>query len=131
MPPYPSPQLRGDQIGRLIPQGPVRLLKDRSAGWGCLCECGNWTVVRTGELNRYYAPTKSCGCGRKAQKPLLGLRFGRLTVMGPARMLAERQATWGCQCDCGRWTFAMSWQLEHGTIQSCGCARRQPRKIRR
>lgn len=34
------------------------------ATWKCLCDCGNYTVVRNDALRRTHNPTKSCGCSK-------------------------------------------------------------------
>lgn len=38
----------------------------RASRWKCLCECGNETVVTSGNLR--YNVTKSCGCGMHRNK---------------------------------------------------------------
>lgn len=113
--------ISGQTVGRLRIAGPVRMIKDHSAGYGCLCDCGKWTIARTGDLTRQNWPTRSCGCGKKSQPDLIGKKFSRLTVIGPCRKITEGQAAWGCKCECGKWTVAMTWQLKNKTIQSCGC----------
>lgn len=60
--------------------------------------------------------------------PIVGLRFGRLTVV---RMLrAQRSGADGrvrlkyfCRCDCGGEARALGENLRNGHTQSCGCAR--------
>lgn len=57
-------------------------------------------------------------------KSLLGLRFGRLTVL---EELAERQTgkkLWRCVCDCGNETRSTTGNLKSGKSSSCGCYRR-------
>lgn len=51
--------LRGRRFGRLV----VRRFSHtriRRAYWECVCDCGNVTIVRAGDLNS--ERTKSCGC---------------------------------------------------------------------
>lgn len=52
-------QLEGKRFGRLEILNRAKN-KGRSAAWLCRCDCGNTTVVTTGELNR--GRTQSCGC---------------------------------------------------------------------
>jgi hypothetical protein len=53
---------------------------------------------------------------------LSGMVFGRLTVLGYAG--SERgNATWRCQCSCGKITRPRAQHLLHGRTESCGCLR--------
>ena len=56
-------------------------------------------------------------------KNLLGMRFGRLTVIRFAGITRDGkpQALWLCQCDCGNTptTYASNLQSKH--TKSCGC----------
>lgn len=54
---------------------------------------------------------------------LVGLRFGKLTVIGPS----DRKHKTGCKlflckCDCGNTTICRSDYLRNGRKKSCGCA---------
>lgn len=51
---------------------------------------------------------------------LLHRRFGRLTVIGPARSRKSEQY-WPCRCDCGAEIEAKTALLNRGTVRSCGC----------
>lgn len=50
---------------------------------------------------------------------ITGQRFGRLTVIGKARV--NNRFKWHCKCDCGKETFATTTELKKSLIQSCGC----------
>lgn len=55
---------------------------------------------------------------------LSGKQFGRLTVVA----VAARQGntlTWNCRCSCGGMTVVRSAHLKSGSIQSCGCLRKE------
>lgn len=56
------------------------------------------------------------------RKDLTGMKFGKLTVLGPARDEAGRVA-WRCRCDCGNETVALPFNLHSGRTKSCGCGR--------
>lgn len=51
---------------------------------------------------------------------LMGQRFGKLTVIGPAENIGTRTA-WRCRCDCGRETVVRTLHLRDGHVSSCGC----------
>lgn len=55
-------------------------------------------------------------------KDLTGLRFGRLTVMGPAYNIGRFQY-WECRCSCGCKTYTRKYPLLNGATRSCGCLR--------
>jgi hypothetical protein len=54
---------------------------------------------------------------------LIGLRFGRLLVTGYAQSDKGR-TVYLCACDCGGVKATPSTYLRTGTVQSCGCLRR-------
>ena len=59
--------------------------------------------------------------GHSGQKlDLTGLRYGHLTVLGPAENIGNRTA-WLCRCDCGRDTVVSTRDLRRGRQTSCGC----------
>lgn len=92
--------------------------------WRCLCDCGNETVVITGNLMR--GLTRSCGCAHKGRpaSDLAGKRFGKLLVVervenyySPAGLPA---AQWRCKCDCGNECVRTTGHLYNS--RSCGCS---------
>lgn len=91
--------------------------------WKCLCDCGESTHVRSGNLRQ--GVVASCGCGRKAPaqiEDLTGRRFGSLVVIERAGSVSGR-ATWVCRCDCGNEKAVSGSHLRSGQVKSCGCAR--------
>lgn len=124
--------LEGQRFGRLVV---LRVSEQRKRGyraWDCLCDCGNSTVVVTGDLLSGH--TTSCGClfveKRSAllaarKKDLLGKTFGRLTVIGEAPSVNGRPR-WLCACSCGKQVVLPSGRLlaADGT-KSCGCLRKE------
>lgn len=89
--------------------------------WNCTCECGGTKRV-TGRALRG-GLTRSCGCVYKPD--LIGLRFGRLTVVSQGRASKYRNGTqqaFNCKCDCGASVFdVMATNLKRKNTQSCGC----------
>lgn len=55
---------------------------------------------------------------------LEGMKFNRLTVIGPAGTDGRQHRLWECKCDCGGTTFATTSDLRHGHKKSCGCLKR-------
>lgn len=89
--------------------------------WLCKCECGNETVVTTGDLRSGH--TKSCGCLRHREnaQDLTGLTFGKLRVIKRVGTSNSRKAMWQCKCECGKRTIVRSSDLLSGNTKSCGC----------
>ena len=55
---------------------------------------------------------------------ILGLRFGKLTVVEDSGQRKGNSVLWRCNCDCGGEILAIRHQLVRGVIQSCGCVPR-------
>lgn len=103
------------------------------ARWVCRCDCGNECTVPAVRLKK--GQTRSCGCQRNQPSyttdNLTSRRFGRLTVLYQTPQQKKRQKTvWHCLCDCGQEVDVGAEHLLRGTVQSCGCWRReQSRKM--
>lgn len=85
----------------------------------CLCDCGEYTLVRQSELKP--DRTKSCGClsARKSVPDLSGIKYNKLTAISRS----ERKGNyWNCICDCGNETVVSAKYFKSGGIKSCGCA---------
>lgn len=117
--------LTGERFGRLVVINQVPNHKNRVA-WRCICDCGKEAIVTGHELK--CGDTKSCGCyckekqvenGKNNVLDLIGLKFGRLTVVQRVDN-KKGNAAWRCICDCGNETVVTSHKLTQGT-QSCGC----------
>lgn len=60
----------------------------------------------------------------KPKIPMLGKRFGRLTVIEQSDIVQSGNACWICKCDCGNITKPIvGTSLRCGFTQSCGCLR--------
>lgn len=100
----------------------------RCAVWEFKCDCGNVVSAALTRVKNGY--TKSCGCQRsdsaKARVvPMLGRKFGRLTVIERAPNSQYRWARWECQCECGNRIVVDGCSLRKGVTQSCGCRKRE------
>lgn len=109
--------LTGDRYGQLTVMGPAPDIGGKPA-WRCKCDCGNEIDVRANNLRA--GRTKSCGCLRSPRRELAGMKFGRLTVMGPAANIG-RSTAWHCKCECGKEVVVRTASLVSGLTTSCGC----------
>ena len=63
----PRKDLIGMRFGRLLVVKEEGRTKEKSVLWGCLCDCGNYTIVISGSLQS--GATTSCGCyGAEARR---------------------------------------------------------------
>lgn len=83
--------------------------------WKCRCDCGNYKIVKTVDLNK--GSVKSCGCIIKKYGTALrpGQRFGRLVT------ISYNKGKWLCRCDCGIVVNNLTIKLTSGNSKSCGC----------
>lgn len=54
---------------------------------------------------------------------LVGLTFGRLTVISRWGTDRHGRSTWRCRCKCGKECTVPAGNLRRGNSKSCGCAR--------
>lgn len=54
---------------------------------------------------------------------LVGKKFNRLTVIARNGTRKNGNATWLCECDCGKRIVAVGSALKSGKTKSCGCLR--------
>jgi len=54
-------------------------------------------------------------------KDILGMVFGRLTVLADAGTDAKRRRRWFCVCTCGNFRVVTGHDLRAGDTKSCGC----------
>lgn len=121
--------LNGMRFGRLTVIERAENNKWGQTRWKCQCDCGNETVVVGVQLTS--GKTKSCGClnreivSERSLKNLIGLKFGRLTVLCRAENSKNGKALWKCRCDCGEETVVDGRNLTSGHTKSCGCLKRE------
>lgn len=128
----------GKQYGNLLVES-INCEKstNKHTYYNCKCICGNPNTIikRSDNLNEH----SSCGCIKKnvsiksiealrryakeREKTLIGQRFGKLTVIGHAGKVENRNNAnlWKCLCDCGNITFATTSELKSHHVKSCGC----------
>ena len=110
----------GKKFGKLLVLSKESKILSGDTLYKCLCDCGNITIVRKGQLKS--GKTKSCGCLRKERQyqNLVGQKFNKLTVL--KEVGKDKQGIkWLCQCDCGNTTILHTKTLKSGNIKSCGC----------
>lgn len=111
--------LIGQRFGKLTVLKELEKVKNGSRVWLCKCDCGNTKEVTTRDLNNHRVA--SCGCSKGSSKPLIGKKFGRLTVIADTQ---EKQGTakmWLCRCECGKELKVRTDSLTSGRTISCGC----------
>lgn len=88
--------------------------------WICKCDCGNYRIVSSGDLNR--GRVTHCGCDnfKSVTLDLTGQRFGYLTAVEPSRKEGVNRTAWKCICDCGNETITTTDLLRSGKTISCG-----------
>lgn len=56
-----------------------------------------------------------------------GRVYGKLTVIRPLEKTPRGLWKFECLCECGKLHSSTKGSLEHGTVKSCGCLKKQPR----
>lgn len=56
---------------------------------------------------------------------ILGLKFGKWTVLEKGDLDSRGNVLWLCRCDCGTERFVRGSELHLGNSTSCGCSRRR------
>ena len=110
----------GERFGRL-----TVLSYSGNSSYLCLCDCGNEVIVDTSNLKN--GNTKSCGCLQKEKaseanlKSLIGLKFGKLTVIQRVENNRFGHVCYLCKCECGGEIIVDACNLRQGITNSCGC----------
>lgn len=91
------------------------------------CDCG--TVKRSRKQYIVNGQSRSCGCGRYAQRETTGLVrvgdvFDRLTVVQVLGSNGHKREIL-CLCSCGKRKVVHDDDLRRGSTTSCGCFRRE------
>lgn len=109
--------LTGQRFGKLTVVSRSENNKNGQRYWNCSCDCGNTSIVYTGNLKRGH--TKSCGCLSRACEDLTGQRFGELVVVSRSHGV-RKGIYWDCACSCGKKLIVESHRLRV-KAKSCGC----------
>lgn len=121
--------LSGQRVSCLLVLEPCKTKYGSSAGWRCLCDCGNSCVKTTQQLTNVINGKYrfiSCGCNRNRSEDITGKRFGKLVVLERANL--HGSAEYRCRCDCGTTKIIKADYLLQGHTQSCGCGEAENRK---
>lgn len=97
--------------------------RQQIAEWLCKCDCGN-TCVIAGYLLQA-GRKKSCGCLRISTQKLVGMQFGKLTILGEDKDQSTTLRKVICRCECGNTKSIAFRDLKNGKVTSCGCDRTQ------
>ena len=124
--------LTGDRYGQLtvlregepiVKPGQNRKIRQ----WVCVCDCGNETVVRHGNLRG--GSTKSCGCTQNIRQDFIGRKYGRLTIVAEAEDIRfssiSVKRVFVCRCECGTVLEVRHDAMTSGNTKSCGCYKRE------
>ena len=115
--------LTNQQFGELTAIKPIRI--NNIPHWECKCSCGNIKNINTYYLQQ--GVIKHCGDYKKHPKiNLIGQKFNKLTVLSVDE--DGKDFRWICKCDCGKITFATTYQLMSGIKMSCGCGYKESSK---
>lgn len=99
----------------------------KEVGWICQCDCGNIKTINGNNLRS--KSIKSCGCivGKQPKKheDLTGKVFGRLTVICEDGRSNRNNVMWLCKCECGNIKRASTSSLNNGSLNSCGCLKKE------
>lgn len=121
--------LTGQRFGRLVVVERAGSSEYHRALWKCKCDCGNEVCVVSESLRN--GATQSCGClhselvSQKQTIDLIGLRFGKLTVLERVSEIGAQKVKYRCICDCGNETVTDRGGLCNGTTKSCGCYQKE------
>lgn len=108
----------GDKFGELT----VIKKADKFYYYTCLCSCGKIKDIYKSSL--ILGKTRSCGhligdgIRKRAEKKIIGRKFGRLTVL---KKICIEKNTYLCKCECGNCIEIPATNLLGGKTKSCGC----------
>ncbi len=89
--------------------------------WNCICDCGRKRRVSSGGLTS--GRISDCGCVLKSIVPsdMIGIKYGRLTVLSYSHKNSSNRHYWNCICECGNITTASGSALRFRRKLSCEC----------
>lgn len=119
--------LVGQKFGRLLVIE-FTYVRNGCSYWRCLCDCGEYSIVRGNNLKDNH--TESCGCYHRQRAAevcrldLIGRKFGRLVVLENVGKDKCGSSQFFCGCDCGNKVVVRGSSLKSGHSKSCGCFRK-------
>lgn len=96
--------------------------------WNVRCFCGNEVEYSHKDIAGQYKRT--CGCGKKSDKFLIGKKHGMLTVTGESFKSDSGAICFNCVCDCGNNVVCTMNKL-NSKSPHCGCVPRSSTDKRR
>lgn len=117
----------GVRYGKLVA---IRNTKKKDGSnfiWECQCDCGN--IVEVSGRSLGCGLTRSCGClqketaklnGLNSADNLIGMKYGKLTVVDKTEKRQGKNIIWKCLCECGNYTYVSGGRLKTGNTSSCG-----------
>lgn len=114
----------GQTFGRLTVVEFIGVNEYKDAVYKFQCSCGNMVIKTLHEVKD--GGTKSCGCLKQDnvdiyKNNIIGMKFGKLTVLSYAGLNKHQNTIFECLCDCGEMTTVSRNSLITGHTQSCGC----------
>lgn len=90
----------------------------------CICLCGG--VKEIGHNNLRTIPNVNCGCQKPSKRvSLVGVTFGRLTVVEDDLNPNSKKRLLHCKCQCGKEKTLARNSLVFGGTLSCGCLKKE------
>jgi hypothetical protein len=116
--------MTGQKFGKLTVLRPLpERAGNRQVIWECQCECGTIIKVRGDGLRTGRVVTCGSAVCRGTEKDMIGLKFGKLTVISKSNYKRENDnhTFWNCKCECGNTCMVCGQNLRNGNTTSCGC----------
>ena len=114
----------GQTFGRLTVVEFIGVDEYQNAVYKFQCSCGNIITKTLHEVKD--TGIKSCGCFKQDRfdiykNDIIGMKFGKLTVISYIGLNKYKNPVFECLCDCGEITTVSRNSLITGHTQSCGC----------
>ena len=93
--------------------------------WLCMCDCGNFTTVRSFYLRNGH--TKSCGCLKYETSDFTGQVINGIKIIKMLPKSKKGELNCECLCHCGNIFTTRLSSLKNNHTKSCGCRKKQLR----
>jgi hypothetical protein len=125
---------KNDILGNMFGRLTAIERRDSKRGYAnylCRCSCGQSVEVNSHDLRS--GNTQSCGCFKRDRlssrlHDVIGVTFGKLTVLARVSSVGEPAVKYLCECVCGNRTEVFRGNLGGTGVQnteSCGCLHRE------